>query len=111
MAHTANADMQACIEACLRCYQTCLGMMTNRCVEAGGPHVEPEHVRLMLSCAETCRACAHLMVIGSAVHRHQCRACAEICAACAASCEAVGDMDDCVRACRTCAETCRRMAA
>lgn len=109
--HTASPEMQSCIDACLSCYQTCLGMASNHCLEAGGQHVEAEHFRLMMSCAETCRACAHLMLIGSSVHRHQCGACAEVCAACAASCEAVGDMDDCVKACRACEETCRRMAA
>jgi hypothetical protein len=28
--------MQDCIDACLRCYQTCLGMASNHCLPAGG---------------------------------------------------------------------------
>jgi hypothetical protein len=109
--HDVSPEMQRCIDACLTCYRTCLGMASRHCLEAGGPHVEPEHFRLMLSCAEACRASAELMLIGSAVHRHQCGACAEICAACARSCEEVGDMDACVAACRACEEACRKMAA
>ncbi|WP_102960376.1 four-helix bundle copper-binding protein [Mangrovicella endophytica] len=110
MKHT-SPDMQACIDACLACYQTCLSMAMNHCLEAGGKHVEPAHFRLMMACAEMCRTSAHLMLIGTPEHKQSCRACAEICEACAASCEAVGDMDDCVSACRSCAERCRAMAA
>jgi hypothetical protein len=106
-----SSQMQDCIEACLSCYRTCLGMASSHCLEVGGRHVEPEHFRLMLSCAEACRASAELMLIGSPVHRHQCRACAEICAACARSCDEIGDMEACVTACRTCETACRAMAA
>lgn len=110
MADSSDA-MQACLEACLHCTRTCLGMASHHCLEMGGQHVEPEHFRLMLACAEACRASAQLIQIGSPVHRHQCGACAEICAACARSCEAVGDMDACVAACRACEAACRKMAA
>ncbi|TNC04779.1 four-helix bundle copper-binding protein [Methylobacterium terricola] len=106
-----NPDMQACIDVCLRCYQTCLSMASTHCLETGGKHVEPEHFRLMMACAESCRSSAHLMLIGTALHKHQCSACAEVCAACAASCEEVGDMDACVQACRACEASCRKMAA
>lgn len=102
--------MQACLDACLHCYRTCLGMLSGHCLETGGCHVEPEHVRLMLACAEACRASVQMMLIGSPVHRHQCGACAEICAACARSCEAVGGMESCVAACRACERECRAMA-
>jgi hypothetical protein len=106
-----NPGMQSCIDECLRCYQTCLGMASNHCLPAGGKHVEPGHFRLMLACAEMCRTSAHFMLIGTPEHKHTCRACAEVCEACARSCEQVGDMDECVRQCRACAESCRRMAA
>ena len=111
MMHRASQDMQSCVNECLRCYQTCLGMAANHCLVAGGKHVEPEHFRLMMACAEVCRTSAHVMLVGVAEHRHVCRACAEVCEACATSCERVGDMQDCVDRCRTCAESCRKMAA
>ena len=109
--HQMSPAMQGCIDECLRCYQACLGMASNRCLPAGGSHVQPEHFRLMLACAEICRTSAHLMLLGLPEHKHTCRACAEVCEACAASCEAVGDMQDCVPQCRRGAETCRTLAA
>jgi hypothetical protein len=109
--HHIETAMQACIDECLRCYQICLGMSTRHCLELGGEHAKPAHIQLMLACAETCRATAQVMIIGSPHHKHLCAECADICEDCANDCERVGDMDACVRACRTCAESCRKMAA
>lgn len=109
--NSLSADMQACVEECLRCHSTCLGMATHHCLEAGGKHIEPRHFRLMLACAEMCRTSAAMMLIGTEHHKHTCRECAEICEECATSCEQVGGMDDCVNACRACATSCQEMAA
>ena len=109
MQHQSPA-MQSCIEECLRCYQTCSGVLMTHCLAAGGKHLEPDHVRIMMACAEMCRTSAAMMLIGTEHHRHTCRECAEICVECAQSCEQVGDMDDCVRQCRVCAASCRTMA-
>ena len=38
--HQMSSEMQACIDECLRCYQTCLSMASNQCLPAGGKHVE-----------------------------------------------------------------------
>lgn len=109
--HHVSKEMQSCIDQCLRCYQTCLGMAMTHCLEAGGKHTQPEHFRLMMACAEICRTSAHVMLLHSMHHKHICRECAEICEHCAKDCERLGDMDDCVQACRTCAESCKAMAA
>ena len=109
--HHTSTEMQSCINECLRCYQTCLGMAMNHCLEQGGKHVEPSHMRIMMACAEICRTSAHFMLIGTPHHKHTCAECAEICEECAQSCEKVGGMDDCVAQCRRCAESCRKMAA
>ena len=98
-----------CIENCLTCYGVCLGMATNHCLAVGGAHVEQEHLRLMLACAEVCRTHAHLMILGSPHAKHLASECAEIATECAESCEKVGDMDDCVKACRACAASCATM--
>lgn len=42
--HQMSSEMQACIDECLRCYQTCLSMASNQCLPAGGKHVEPGRV-------------------------------------------------------------------
>ena len=106
-----SVEMRTCIEICLKCYASCLGMASNHCLKVGGPHVAQEHFRLMLACAEVCRTHAHLMILGSPHAKHLAPECAEITTKCADSCETVGDMDECVDACRACAESCSQMAA
>lgn len=109
--HHTIPKMQSCIDECLRCYQVCLGMSTNHCLKTGGTHAAPEHIQLMLACAEICRASAQVMIIGSSHHKHLCAECADICEDCANECERIGEMDHCVQACRSCADSCRKMAA
>ena len=104
-------EMRSCIEECLRCHSTCLNMAMSHCLEQGGKHVEPQHLKLMMACAEICQTAANFMLIGTHHHKHTCRECAEICEECAKSCEQVGGMEECVQACRRCAESCRKMAA
>ncbi len=103
--------MRSCIDECLRCHTSCLGMTMNHCLEAGGKHVEPKHFKLMLACAEICQTAANFMLIGTDHHKHTCRECAEICEECARSCDQVGDMQECAEACRRCAQECRKLAA
>ena len=43
--HRVNAEMKSCIEECLRCYQTCLSTAMGHCLEIGGQHTEPKHLR------------------------------------------------------------------
>ena len=85
--------MQSCIEECLRCDSSCLSILKKHCLTASNKHMEPEHVRITLACAEMCHISAAVMLIGTEHHKHTCRECAEICEACAASRERVGDMD------------------
>ena len=109
MTHTTDPKMQACVEACNQCYQTCLHEAMNRCLESGGKHVEPDHFRLMMNCAEICQLSTNLMLSSSAFGQQICRVCAEVCDACAKSCERIG-MEDCARVCRECAKRCREMS-
>lgn len=109
--HELSDEMQSCVDQCQNCHNVCLSMAMNHCLEAGGKHLEPDHFRLMMACAEICQTSANFMLIGSEHHKRICAVCAEICEACAKSCEEIGDMQECVDACRGCAESCRRMAA
>jgi len=112
MKHSTHTEpaMQACIEACSHCHQVCLQTAMNHCLKTGGKHVEAEHFRLMISCAEICQTSANFLLINSTFHRRVCEVCAEVCEACALSCEKLDGMDECVKACRDCAESCRKMA-
>lgn len=107
---TNDQSMQTCISACSHCHQTCLQAAMNHCLESGGKHVEAEHFRLMMNCAEMCQTSLHFMLSGSQFSKQTCTICAEICDACAESCEQLDGMEDCVTACRECAETCREMS-
>ncbi|MFA5017725.1 MAG: four-helix bundle copper-binding protein [Methylobacter sp.] len=108
--HTEHA-MQACIEACSHCHQVCLQTAMNHCLKTGGKHVEAEHFRLMISCAEICQTSANFQLSSSKFSHRLCEVCAEVCEACAADCKKIGDMDDCVEACEKCAKSCREMAS
>ena len=110
MAETTPAIRQ-CIEHCLLCYSTCLGMAMRHCLDRGSEHAEPAHLRLMFACAGLCRNCAHVMLFDTRDHNQSCAMCAEVCEDCARDCERIGGMDGCVAACRTCAESCREVAA
>lgn len=109
--NNASTEMNAAIQTCLDCYRTCQGTALTNCLEMGGKYVEPDHFRLMIDCAEACRATAALMINDSPYHADSCRLCAQICRDCAESCRSVGDMDECVTACERCADSCEAMAA
>lgn len=106
-------NLKECITQCWDCRHICQETFFTHCLEAGGKHTQPEHVRLMVDCMQACQLAADMMTRHSPVHLAACIACAEICEACAASCEKLADnpyMQQCAEACRRCAETCRRMS-
>ena len=109
-----TSEMQQCIDECTRCHNICLAAVSH-CLELGGKHADPAHIRLLLDCADICQTSANFMLRGSDLHQRTCAVCAEVCRACAEDCErmAGGDqlMKDCAEQCRRCAETCERMAA
>jgi hypothetical protein len=115
--HTAShtsAEMQQCIDECTRCHAICL-QMVGHCLELGGRHADPAHIRLLLDCSEICQTCVNFMLRGSDLHQHTCGVCAEVCRACAEDCERLAGDDDmmkeCAEQCRRCSEICERMAA
>ncbi len=107
-----NTEMQSCIQQCLDCYRSCTEAITGHCLEQGGDHVAPQHVRLMLDCADICQTSAAFMMRGSARHQQTCALCADICNQCAEECERLGDahMRQCADVCRTCATSCQAMS-
>ena len=106
-------DLEHCIEECTRCHEICAETMRH-CLKLGGEHAAPEHITLLLDCAEICRTSADFMLRGSPRHVLTCQACAEICRACAEECEQMGRSDEqmqlCAAECRRCAEVCAHMA-
>ena len=110
--HHSTQEMERCIDNCQECQEVCLRMVAH-CLEKGGRHAEPQHIRLLLDCAEICQTSANFMVRGSDLHAATCRACAEVCERCADDCERMADdemMRRCAEICRRCAASCAQMA-
>ena len=113
-------EMQQCIQNCFNCHSICLNTI-NYCLQKGGMHTEPAHIRLMLDCAEICQISANFMLRNSDFHIRTCGICAEVCDRCARDCDRVASpqenrmgndaqMKACADMCRRCADSCRQMA-
>lgn len=100
-----------CIEKCWRCHLVCLNMATNHCPKEGGRHVEAEHLKTLLACADICQAAANIMAMDTGLHRQVCAVCADICDACLTSCNDLESMDECIKACRQCRDSCQAMTS
>jgi len=107
-------SLQACIDDCASCHAACT-QAVQYCLERGGKHADPQHIRLMLDCAEICATGADFMLRRSDLHPYVCGVCAQVCTECAVSCERIGGNDDtqlreCARTCRRCAQSCFEMS-
>jgi hypothetical protein len=112
--HTQMSQaMQNCIQECTTCHTVCLQTITH-CLQMGGEHAEPAHIRLLMDCAEICQTSANFMLRNSDLHGKTCGVCAEVCERCAQDCERFTNdpvMQQCAEVCRSCAASCREMAA
>jgi hypothetical protein len=107
-----STDMQECIQNCLECHSICLASV-NHCLQMGGEHAEPKHIRMLLDCAEICQTSANFMLRMSDMQGQVCGVCAEACARCAEDCARFTDdqmMQQCAEVCRRCEASCRAMA-
>ena len=109
-----SPEMQRCVELCQSCHGVCLTTVQH-CLKMGGRHAAPEHITLLLDCAQICHTSADFMLRGSEMHRRTCGICAEVCERCAQDCERLDPNDQqmqmCAQICRQCAESCRQMAS
>jgi hypothetical protein len=106
-------EMQQCIQNCVSCHQICEQTLIH-CLEKGGAHADPTHIKLLRDCADICVLSADFMLRNSQFHARTCSVCAEICTACAQHCENMSNdeaMKACAEACRRCAESCSKMGA
>jgi len=71
--------------------------------------LQPEHIRLLLDCAESCQISAGFLLRESPSAGYFCSVAARLCDRCAEECERLGAMDECVDACRKSAVLCHRM--
>jgi hypothetical protein len=107
-----STEMQRCVDDCLECHSICLETIEH-CLQKGGNHADPKHIRLLRDCAEICQTTANFMLAGPDLHGRTCAVCAEACQRCAESCEQLANddmMKQCVEVCRRCAESCKVLA-
>lgn len=105
-------DMQICIQNCNQCAQVC-EQLIQHCLNKGGMHAAPKHIRTLQDCADACLVSAKFMIRQSDLHPRTCAVCADTCIACAVECERMSDdemMKFCADVCRRCADTCQRMS-
>jgi hypothetical protein len=103
--------MQRCIQECLSCFSICEQTLAHG-LKKGGKHADPQLMKALVDCAESCRMSAGMMSRESTFHARHCALCADICKACEEACEELPDdaqMKACADACRSCFEACRSM--
>ena len=107
-----NLSRQAAdaIAALQHCHAICSSMAMTHCLELGGEHARPQHLRLMIDCAAFCAFTADALGRKSQFHNRFAALCAEVCETCQRDCESLGQMEECVQACGTCASQCRAIA-
>lgn len=108
--HGTGMHMHDCISTCLRAHQECSETL-QYCIQRGGEHVDPHHLKLMQSCIEICSTSARFMMLQSPYHQVLCEVCAQICRSNAKDCAAMNDetMNRCAEVCMECAESCEKM--
>ena len=107
-----SEKMVHCIEECTSCHAVCMQTITH-CLQMGGQHAEPNHIRLLMDCVEICQTSANFMLRNSDLHGETCGVCAVVCDRCAEDCERFTDdpvMQQCAQVCRSCARSCWDMA-
>jgi hypothetical protein len=107
---SGQADVQSCIDTCLRSQREAIMTLTYL-RDMGGAHIDPVRIRSLLDCADVCQVAATFMMRGSHRHVELCAVAARICRDCADLCDGTNDhqLRKCVEACRTCEATCREM--
>ncbi len=112
--HRMSEEMRRCIQLCQDCHATCIQMISHG-LKLGGRQAAPDHIRLLMDCAQICTMTADYMARESLLHDRMCRLCSEICRLCAESCKRVAGDDlsvtQCAELCLRCAESCNRMAS
>ncbi len=112
--HQISKEMQDCLQHCEQCHAICTEMVQH-CLRMGGAHAAPDHIRLLLDCAQICATSADYMRRMSPFHSLTCGVCAQLCQKCAEDCERLAGNDEvmkrCAEICRRCAASCGRMAS
>lgn len=105
-----SQQVRDAIDTLQRCHVSCLSMATVHCLEMGGEHAKPQHLRLMLDCAAICAFTSDALARKSQFHNRFAALCADVCGTCAQDCENIGGMEESAKLCRACAGICTQVA-
>lgn len=104
--------MHDCTEICLRTHQECMETF-QYCLQHGGEHADPHHLKLMQTSIEITYTAARFMMLQSPYHQIMCEVCAKTCLDCAKSCEEMRDdtLMRCAQLLHECSESCVAMVS
>jgi hypothetical protein len=102
-----SSQIEDCVTHLLDCHKLCLSAAMTHDLEGEGAVRRPQHLRLLLDCAQLCMTTADALLRKSQFHAQLCALCTDVCETCARECEALQGMNACVATCRDCAESCR----
>lgn len=106
-----SEQMQIAITDCMNCSNICLETL-NYCLQTGGKHADPGHIRLLMDCAQISRTTSDFLLRMSELSGRLGAVCAEVADRCCSSLERFGDdrqMRACYEACRRTSDSCRRI--
>src|SRR3989344_5321677 len=66
-----SSVMQECIQNCLECFQIC-SYVVEHCLNKGGGHADPVHIKLLDDCSRICNLSADFMIRHSEFHASTC---------------------------------------
>lgn len=111
--HHSQEEMKKCAQLCQDCHALCTQTIQH-CLKLGGRHAAPEHIGLLLDCAQLCETTAQYLLRSSSLHERICDICAEVCRQCAENCVQIARddqvLEQCVETCRRCADSCEHMS-
>src|SRR3569623_1284761 len=105
-----SPQLQDTLHKLSQCHDLCLSMAMTYCLERGGDHARPQHIRLMMDCETICALAHDAILRKSQFHTGILTLCADICETCGQACAALGQMEACVAACQACTDACRQAA-
>jgi len=94
-----SKQTRECITELMACHSICLSAAMTRQLEADHSHNRPQHLRLMLDCAEICVFTADALARKSQFHSPICALCADICETAAKDFQQLTGFTDCAEAC------------
>lgn len=111
--HHTDDEMKKCIQLCQDCHALCTQTVLH-CLKLGERHAAPDHIRLLLDCAQICETTAQYLLRESSFHERICGLCDEVCRQCGENCMQTAGDDElvkrCAGMCRRCADSCERMS-